>query len=171
MSEIARRYSLRKKGKKLFLHDISRTLKIDIEGIFGSKPQIEVIETSRHKIFVINGLPIVAESKRDFFPVLSFKEHISLLPKIVVDMGVVPHVCNGADVMAPGIVGIQEEFKKEELVVVIDERNRKPIAIAESLFDSKTAKTLEKGRIFKNLHHVGDDVWGIIKGLSEKRKS
>ncbi len=94
-----------------------------------------------------------------------------LLPKILVDMGAVPHICNGADVMAPGIVGVQEDFNKGELVVVIDERNRKPIAIAESLFDSKTAKTLKKGRIFKNLHHVGDDVWSVIKRLSEKRKS
>jgi PUA domain protein len=166
MSEIERRYSLRKKAKKLFLHDITRTLRADIERMFGSKPQIEAIETSKYKIFVINGRPIVARSEGDFFPVLSFREYISLLPKIVVDMGAVPHICDGADVMAPGIVGMQKDFKKEELVVVVDETNRKPIAIAKPIFSSKTAKTIKKGKIFTNLHHVGDDIWDVVKGLA-----
>ncbi|MCW4019771.1 MAG: DUF1947 domain-containing protein [Candidatus Bathyarchaeota archaeon] len=163
MSETVRRYFPRKKKKHLFLNNISRKLKIDTEHMFGSKPRIEVIESARHRVFVIDGRPLVAESEDELFPTLLFQDFLSRLPKIIVDMGAVPYVCNGADVMAPGIVEIRRDFEGKDLVVIMDVKNRKPIAIARSLFDSKTGKTVKKGRMFKNLHHVGDDIWTIIK--------
>jgi PUA domain protein len=163
MPEVLRRYSLRKREKKLLLQEISDKLKTDAEEVFGSKPQIEVIETARHNIFLVKGLPVLGKYKEDLFPTLAFKDFLPLLPKIIVNMGAVPHVCNGADIMAPGIVEIQGDFKENDLVIVLDERNRKTIAIARSIVGSDSAKTLKKGRIFKNLHHVGDDIWAIIK--------
>jgi len=163
MSGVLRRYFLRRKESKSLLQEITETLEIDADKVLGSKPQIEVIETARHSIFVVNGLPILAKSGRDFFPTLFFRDCFALLPKIAVNMGAVPHVCNGADVMAPGIVEIQGDFKAEDLVLVLDERNRRPIAIARSIIDSDPARTLKKGRIFENLHHVGDDVWEVIR--------
>ncbi|MDH5794620.1 MAG: DUF1947 domain-containing protein [Candidatus Bathyarchaeota archaeon] len=163
MPEALRRYFIRKKERKSLLQEISEKLEIDAEQVFGSKPQIEVIETAKHNIFFINGLPLFAKLGEDLFPTLYFKDHLSLMPKIIVNMGAVPHVCNGADIMAPGIVEIQGEFEKESLVLVLDERNRRPIAIARSLFDSEPAKTLKKGRILRNLHCVGDVIWQAIK--------
>jgi len=163
MPEILRRYFLRKKERKSLLQKVSETLGMDTEQVFGSKPQIEVIETGRHKIFVVNGLPIFAKSKEGFFPTLLFKDSFPLLPEIIVNMGAVPHICNGADVMVPGIVEMRGDFKEDDLVLVLDERNRKPIAITRSFFNSKSTENLRKGRALKNLHHVGDDIWKIIK--------
>jgi len=171
MSKILRRYFLRKKEKRLFLNNVSRTFKINPEDAFGSKPQIEIIETLKHKIFLINGVPLLASLDEDIFPTLLLKDCFSFLPKIVVDMNAVPYICRGADIMAPGIVQFQGDFQEKNLVLVLDERNRKSIAIARSLFDSKTAESLRKGKIFKNLHYVGDDIWNVIKGFSRKRKS
>jgi PUA domain protein len=158
-----RRYTLKKKEKKNILREISRKLKIDIEKAFGPKPVIEIIETQKHKIFCINGLSLLARTGEEVFPTLLFTEYFSSLPKIVLDMGAVPHVCNGADIMAPGIRKVEGEFREGELVLALDERNRKPIAIARSLFDSETLKTKEKGKVFKNLHYVSDDVWNAVK--------
>ncbi len=163
MPEVSRRYFLRKGERKALLQKVSETLGIDAKEVFGSKPQIEVIETARHNIFLVNGLPVLAESEEDLFPTLFFKDSFPLLPEVIVDMGAIPHICNGADIMAPGIVEIQGDFTKKSLVLVLDKRNRKPIAIAQSIFDSKSAKALEKGKIFKNLHHVGDDIWKVIR--------
>jgi len=163
MSEIVRRYFLRKKERKNFYNNVTKALHIDPEGSFGSKAQIEVVETSRHKIFLINGLSLFAESDGDLFPTLFFEEHLLLLPKIIVDMGAVQYVCRGADIMAPGIVEIQGEFEEKSLAVLLDERNKKPIAIGQSLFSSKTAKTLKKGKILRNLTYVGDDIWKVVK--------
>lgn len=163
MPEIERRHFLPKKERKLFFKDVSRILGIDVERTLGPKPQVEVLETSKHKIFLVNGLPVLARSEDDVFPTLAFKDPVSALPKIVVDMGAVPYICNGADVMAPGISEIQDDFKKNGLVVILDERNKKPIALARSFHDSKIVKNLEKGKVLRNLHYVGDDIWNVTR--------
>jgi predicted RNA-binding protein (TIGR00451 family) len=37
-------------------------------------------------------------------------------------MGAVPHICNGADIMAPGIVKVEREFQARAMAVVVDEK-------------------------------------------------
>jgi PUA-domain protein len=171
MSAAVRRYSLSKNDRKLFLDRVSTKLRLDIEIVFGPKPHVEVIETKKDRIYVIDGRPLIVESEDNMFPTLLFDECVSRLPKVVVDMGAVPYICNKADIMGPGIVGIQGEFELKSLVAVVDVKNRKPIAVAESLYDSETAATIKKGRLFRNLHCVGDEVWTITKESGKERKS
>jgi PUA domain protein len=163
MPKTIKRFFIKKKEARRFLREVSQSLKFDAEGLFGSKPQIEVLETEKNRIYLVNGAPVLAVSGDVAFPTLFFKEQLSSLPKVVVDMGAVPYICRGADVMAPGIVEIEGDFGEKDLVMVIDERNRRPIAVAQSLFDSEGAKAAEKGKVFKNLHYVGDEVWNLIK--------
>jgi PUA domain protein len=139
--------------------------------MFGSKPHVEVIETQKDRIYVINGHPLIAESENSMFPTLLFEEYTSHLPKVVVDMGAVPYVCNKADIMGPGITGIEGEFEPKSLVTVVDVKNRKPIAVAESLYDSETATKTKKGKLFRNLHCVGDEIWAMIRETGKERKS
>mgnify|MGYP001046029615 CR=1 FL=1 len=171
MSAATRRFPLRKNDRRLFLDRVSTKLGINTESMFGSKPQIEVIEMSKGKIYVVNGDPLVAESEEKMFPTLQFEEHVSHLPKVVVDMGAVPYICSKADVMGPGIVEIQGEFEPKSLVTIVDVKNRKPIAVAESIYDSKTAATSKKGKLFRNLHCVGDEIWAVAKEIEDRRKS
>lgn len=89
-------------------------------------------------------------------------------PKVVVDMGAVPHVCNGADIMAPGIVCFEGEFKEGDLVFVADERHGKPLAVGEVVCDADTAKTVMRDVVVKNIHFVGDKVWNFMKKLAAK---
>ncbi len=142
---------------------VLQTLGKSLENTFGPKPQVEVLETSRHKVYSVNGLPVLAESEGSVFPTLVFTECLSRLPKVFVDMGAVPHVCNGADIMAPGLADVQGDFEEEDLVLVLDERNRKPLAIAQSLTNSETIRTMKKGKAFRTLHYVGDDIWSATK--------
>jgi len=160
---VTRRYFPRKKEARLLLDEASRTLGIDTESMFGLKPQVEVIETTGHKVFLVNALPLLAKSKEGLFPTLFFKDFLASLPKVTVDMGAVQHICSGADIMAPGIVGIQGDFGEKSLAVVLDAKNKKPIAIVRSLFDSETARTMKKGKVFRNLAYVGDDIWNLAK--------
>jgi len=78
-------------------------------------------------------------------------------------MGAVPYICNGADVMAPGVVQIEGEFQADEFLLVIDERHRKPLAIGKALFNSEHMRNLKQGRIIKNLHYVGDKLWKLLR--------
>jgi PUA domain protein len=163
MPKVIKRFFIRKREARRFLREVSQSLKINAEELFGSKPQIEVLETDKNRIYIVNGAPVLAVSEGLAFPTLLFKEHLNTLPKVIVDMGAVPYICRGADVMAPGIVKIDGDFGEKGLVTVIDERNRRPIAVAQSLFNSEKTKATKKGRVFKNLHHVGDEIWDLIK--------
>jgi len=78
-------------------------------------------------------------------------------------MGAVPHVCNGADVMAPGVVQIQGDFDKGDFVVVVDERHGKPLAVGVALIDARTMRGLKQGKVLENVHYVGDRLWNQLR--------
>jgi len=160
-----RRYFMKEKeARKLFL-DFFQRLKVDTERLFGSRPRIEVNETEVAEIFIVNGKPSLAKSDGTLFPTLAFEEVFLFLPKIVVDMGAVPYVCAGADVMAPGVVSIEGDFKENDFLLIVDERHRKPLAIGTTLFNSQAVKNLKHGKIVKNIHHVGDKLWKALREI------
>ena len=159
-----RRHFLKEKKAKKFLLEVSKTLGTDLERLLGSKTGVEVNETETAEIFIFNGRPVLARSNGALFPTLSFEELFSIIPKIVVDMGAVPYVCKGADVMAPGVVAIKGEFKEKDLLLIVDERHGKPLAVGVALFSSEAMKTVNHGKTVKNLHYVGDKLWNYLRG-------
>lgn len=163
MSGAIRRHPLSSKEIKRLLADFSKIITIDTERLFGSRPQIEIFKVQRCEIFIVKGIPLLVKLEGELLPTLLFREALFFLPKVVVDMGAVPHVCNGADIMAPGIVKIEGDFNKGDLVLVVDERHGKPIALGRAFLDSNLAKMLRKGRTVENIHYVGDEVWNIMK--------
>ena len=69
--------------------------------------------------------------------------------------------------MAPGIVDFAGNFYEGDVVVVIDERHRKPIAITTALCNLENARKLKHGKVLKNIHYVGDKFWKMVKRLSQ----
>jgi len=165
MPKKPRRHFLKEKEARKLLLGFSQRLKTDIEQLLEAKPRIEVNETETAEIFIFNEKPLLARSAGEVFPTLSFDEVFSLLPRIVVDMGAVPYVCKGADVMAPGVVSIEGEFEENGLLLVVDERHGKPLAIGVALFNSQAMKNVKHGKIVKNLHHVGDKLWNYLRSF------
>lgn len=145
-------------------------VKIDPESIPRVKPPVELATVGGMEVFFVNKEPIFAREENRLFPTLRSEAVLLNMPKVTVNMGAVPHVCNGADVMAPGIVHIEGEFQREDLVVVFDERHRSSIAITIALHGSKEAKKLERGKILKNIHYVGDNLWNLLKRLGNPNK-
>jgi PUA-domain protein len=159
-----RRYFLKAKETKRFLLEASKTLGTAIEQFLDSKPRVEVNETETAEIFLFNGTPLLARSDGFLFPTLTFEELFPLMPKLVVDMGAVPYVCKGADVMAPGVVSINGEFNKNDVLLITDERHGKPLAVGAALFNSEDMKAVNHGKTVKTLHYVGDKLWNHLKG-------
>jgi len=167
MSNPLKRSFLKDKKSRRLLRNLAEKFKIDLKEILKTdKINIESVEVdSFAKVLVINGKPLMIERNGIIFPSLMFNEFLCFIPKITVDMGAVRHVCNGADIMAPGIVRIEGEFDADAIVAVVDERHGKYLAVGEALVNSKEAKGLNRGRVVKNLHYVGDKVWGVLKKL------
>lgn len=159
----SKRYFLRGSEIKSVLGEVSGKLTGFVSRFFDEKSQIEVVETDFGRIFLIEGKPLLFERDKRVFPTLLFGNFVSKAARIVVDMGAVPHVCNGADVMRPGIVRFEGDFVKGDLVVIADVKYGKPLLIGEASCERASAESATHGTVAKNIHHVGDDVWEFIK--------
>jgi PUA domain protein len=150
-----------KEAKNLRL-DASKVLGTDVEQLLEAN-SVEIDKTEIGEVFFFDGRPLLVRNELVLFPTLYFEELFSVIPKIVVDMGAVPYVCKGADVMTPGVVTIKGEFKKSDLLLVVDERYSKPLAVSIAFFGSEEMKFLNGGKIAKNLHYVGDKLWNYLR--------
>ena len=112
-------------------------------------------------VYLLDGVVQFARIGDTLFPTLNNPDLVEL-PSIVVDMGAIPYICNGADVMAPGIKEVRGDFGEGGLIVVRDVEHEKALAIGASLASSGEIKTMKKGKGVKNLHYVGDKIWKVI---------
>jgi PUA-domain protein len=164
MSGVSRRQFLREKEAVQLLDEFSRKLKIDVRDLVGvKKPSLESAEGPKLKVFYFEGKPLLAATKDGLIPTLLFEKALFILPRITVNMGAVPYVCNGADVLAPGVVKIEGAFAVGDLALVVDERHTKPLAVVYALVDSQAANSLKRGKVAENLHYVGDALWNMLK--------
>jgi PUA-domain protein len=161
-----RRHFLKAKEVKSVLSGASEKLKVNLNQIFRNKVDMELFETDFAEIFLVNGKPLLVRIEEKILPTLVFNELFASMSKVVVDMGAVPYVCNGASVMAPGIVRFEGEFEKGDLVFVVDEKHGKAIAVGEAVYDVDAADKVTKGVVIKTIHFVGDKIWNFIKKLN-----
>ena len=99
-----------------------------------------------------------------YIPFLSETGLLERFPKIVVDMGAVKFVCDGATVMRPGVKNYSE-FEEDQIVCVVEESHNKFLAVGRSLVSSKEMVTMAKGEVVKNLHYVSDRFWESAKKI------
>jgi malignant T-cell-amplified sequence len=98
-------------------------------------------------------------------PFLSQKDLLEKFPNVMVDMGAVKFMCNGANVMRPGIRSYSE-FEKDQIVCVIEESQHKFLAVGKAMVSSSELETMQKGEVVKNLHYISDKFWETGKTIS-----
>ena len=106
----------------------------------------------------------ILKLKDEFIPFLSDVILLESFPSVTVDMGAVKFMCNGANVMRPGIKN-HSEFLKDDIVCVIEESQHKYLAVGKSLVNSSDMKDMPKGEVIKNLHYISDKYWEISKTI------
>jgi PUA-domain protein len=168
MPERNARHFLKDKEAKALLDKGSGRLKADLRQILAGKPSIEVVRAEIGKIFLVNGRPLFFEAEGILCPTLFFSELLERMPKAIVDMGAIPYLCKGADVMAPGIRRLEGSFSKGDIVAVVDEKHRKAVAIGEAMLHSEEALKVNRGVVVKNIHFVSDKAWNRMKELQTK---
>lgn len=158
------RKNLREKDAKVILNDFKSKFRSG-EEMFAPKPKVESVQVRDGELILVDGKSVILKKRGHLLPTLRFDTAIRRLSRVVVDMGAVSHICNGADVMAKGIRRVDGEFKEGDLVVVVDEKYGKGLAVGEALEDSASISEMGKGKAISNLHYVGDDVWGVMKAI------
>ncbi len=113
-------------------------------------------------LIFVNGKPLLMLiDGSPFFTVLGA---IELSPKrklVMVDPGAVRFIVNGADVMSPGIIYADPEIAEGDLIVILEEKHKKPLAIGRALIPGTEMKGT--GKAVKSIHHVGDPIWKGIE--------
>jgi len=153
----AKKYLKEKEAKQLLREFIQRYP--TSETFLRSVSVFEELPVDEGWVFFLDGRPLILRTKSGLLPSLKFDEVINSLPKIVVDMGAVAHLANGAHVMRPGIREIRNDFTKGELLLIVDEKFGKNIALGLADVDSTVMKSANKGKVVMNLHYAGDEFW------------
>lgn len=130
-----------------------------VEGFFDRKERVVLTEVEGVKVVVRDDEPVFFYAGDKIVPMVRLLLQKPLVKQVVVDMGAVRFMSSGADVMRPGIVHIDEGIAKGDIVVVVDETHKKPLCVAEALFSGEEMKAMDKGKVLKNLHYVGDKLW------------
>ncbi len=107
----------------------------------------------------------ILKKDENFLPFLSETETLEKFPHVMVDMGAVKFMCNGANVMRPGIKSYSE-FEEGQIVCIIEESQHKFLAVGKALVASSEMETMQKGEVLKNLHYISDKFWEIGKTIT-----
>jgi len=159
------RHLLKDREVRELLTEFTARFGVDLRAVLEAEPKIEKIDFPKSTLLIINGRPLLFRVGGETLPTLLFDELLARLPRLTVDMGAVPHVCNGADVMSPGVVRVEGSFEKGSLVAIVDERHGRYLALGESLVNSDDLRTKGRGKVVRNVHYVGDHVWNAAKSL------
>ena len=145
-----------------------REVKTLLRDIASNYPTLRILESGKDfdevvvgedVVYFVDGAPSIVRTKGILLPSLKFSKAVDSLPRVVVDMGAVAHIANGADVMRPGIKEVRDSFGRGGLVVIVDEKFGKPIALGLAQVDSEEMRGVSKGKVIQTVHYVGDELW------------
>ena len=139
---------------------VSEKWKIDIPKI----KNLKVYEIDNETQLITGDEIKILKIKEEYLPFLSEISTLMKFPYVQVDMGAVKFMCNGANLMRPGIKKFSE-FSKNDIVCIVEESQNKFLAVGKSEIDSSELEDMEKGEVLKNLHYISDKSWEISKTI------
>jgi len=158
---VKKRHSIRKSQAQDLLDRLAE--QIGESAKLFTADMIEVIETNAEvSLFLVNKKPVLMDAGAWVFPTMKGAVQIPFPERrVTVDSGAIPYVVNGADVMRPGIVAVTPDVKAGAPVQIVEERHGKPLAIGIALYDGPAIMASASGKMCKNFHHVGDEIWNL----------
>lgn len=159
---IKKRKILSKKEKKLLLEDLISEYGEVISSHIELSTMLEEVSTDEGILIAKSGKIWFFNSDGYILPSIYFlRESGFELPEIVVDIGAIKFITNGADVMSPGVVLFNKEISKGTLVVIKEEKANSIIGVGSSLINSEDFNKSQKGKIVKLIHHLKDKIWSF----------
>jgi predicted RNA-binding protein (TIGR00451 family) len=144
------------KDKKGYLTEASKYI-VDVEDIFHKKSLLLLLETDHGKCLSYEDKLIFIVDQTLLIPTIhSLKQYGSKLKKVVVDVGAIKFLTNGADIMRPGITSIDPKIVVDELIEIVEEQNGATLAVGKAMYTSEDMSKLESGKVIKNLHYLKD---------------
>lgn len=158
--KIKNRHRLKSKDIRNLVEDLRQTFSCDL---FNEKNNVETgIIDGIEMVFVDEAACFFYCDNNIFFTLKGLEKYRPKEHFVVVDMGAVKFVTNGADVMTPGIVDADEGIVEGDQVWICDERNHKPLAVGIAILSGPGMKSEKKGKAITIIHYVGDKLWSYV---------
>jgi PUA-domain protein len=158
--KIKSRVQLRKNAKNKMLKDLVTTFGETMAEL--ENKVLEKITLEEYSLILVDGKPLLFEIEGQLFPTVRGALEMELKKRIVtVDKGAIRFVSNGADIMAPGVVEADSEIKEGDLVIIVEETHRKPLAIGKALMKGPQMVEADSDKAIKSIIHVGDKLWNM----------
>ncbi len=159
MLELRHRHRLRRKEIKKIADDIELALGVKT---FDEGAAVDMADALKLEVVLFeNSVIAVLLEGKAFLTVRGLLKWPPQKAYVSIDEGAVRFICNGADVMGPGITGADRTIKEGDLVWVRDAKHGKPLAIGKALVPCETMAARSPGKAVKNLHYIGDDLWNL----------
>ncbi len=164
--KIKQRHFVRKSDLKPIKEDILKQYDQKfVDQIFPVKCNVEIIQTEvGDTLYAVNNTLKLWRSSDGYIPVLKLLINKKVdLKKVIVDMGAIRYVTNGADVMRPGITHIDPDIQKGDIIQIVDETHSRALAIGKAMFNSSDMESRSSGKVIKNIHTIQDSIWEFEK--------
>lgn len=112
-------------------------------------------------LYDIGGVRVL-EAGGALLPFLGQDETLARFPSATVDAGAVRFMCNGANLMRPGITG-HGEFAAGDIVCIAEGTHGKFLAVGRASVASSEVDAMERGEVVRNMHYVSDRHWDAAK--------
>ncbi|MGE0014967.1 MAG: PUA domain-containing protein [Candidatus Methanomethylophilaceae archaeon] len=128
--------------------------------VFGEGDPVDTAESTDYGLIFVGGdiIGLVFDEK----PFLTIRGILRYRPTkryVTVDMGAVPFISNGADVMGPGITDADPEIREGDMVWIRDVRNGAPLGVGVSLRPASELSAKMPGKAVRTIHYIGDKLW------------
>ena len=134
---------------------------------FEKKQKIETGKIKNYKVIIVEDVVCFIKLENKFvftlYGINLFKPDSNF---VVVDMGAVRFVSNGADVMNPGVVDADKKISEGDMVWVCDEKNHQPLAVGFAIISGEEMVEKSSGKALKVFHYVGDKIWSFTSAKS-----
>ncbi|MGL4669294.1 MAG: RNA-binding protein [Methanobacteriaceae archaeon] len=156
--KIKKRYHLKKKKLKEVKKELGKYV-----SIIPDKSTVELVEAEPYPIILVDSKPYIILVDDKPFPTLKaiLSIDINSTYLVTVDMGAVKFMANGADVMSPGIVAADDDIIEGDIVTIVDENNKQPLAIAIAKITGLEMVENTKGKACTTIHFIGDEIWNL----------
>ena len=154
--QVSSRHHLRSDAIDELKTSLSDSLGIDIEG---ETFELVELDGTEFDIVLVDGEKLVAYvDDEPFLTVEGANEFPPQRGLVTVDAGAIEFVSNGADVMRPGIVEVDDGITDGDLVAIAEETHGKVLAVGRAQTDSDDMLG-DSGKVVSSIHHVGDDLY------------
>lgn len=162
MLELRHRHRLRRKEIRKIADDLALALGVKA---FEESDAVDLGDTQRFQVILFQNEAVGLVVEGAAF--LTVKGLLKWRPQrrfVSVDEGAIKFICNGADVMGPGITDADMAIVPGDMVWVRDFRHQKPLAVGNALVSGAVMASKAPGKAVKNIHYVGDELWELASG-------